>query len=328
MRYLSVYMLWIVWWSICLQACQSQSAKIIRLDKALDQIVPADAQVEKVAGGFVFTEGPLWHPEGYLIFSDIPANRVYKIDAKGDSSVFLEKGGYTGKDSPKGEIGSNGLAWDTKGLLLLCQHGNRQVARLKADGSTEVVAATYGGKRFNSPNDLIVRSDGTVFFTDPSWGLEKNSNQPKREIPFNGVYRVYQGEVFVIDSTLSKPNGIALSPDEKTLYVADQKQTWTSYSLNEDGSVKSRKMFFDATAHKDKGYMDGMKVDIQGNVYATGPGGVLIFAPEGKHLGTIPLPEIPSNLAWGDADAKTLYATCQGSIYKIKLSIKGVRFAK
>jgi gluconolactonase len=309
-----------------LQACQIQPDRIIRLDKALDLIIPAEAQVEKVAGGFVFTEGPLWHPEGYLIFSDIPANRVYKTDGK--PTVFLEKSGYTGKDSAKGEIGSNGLAWDAKGLLLLCQHGNRQVARLKADGTTEPVAAAYGGKRFNSPNDLIVRSDGTVFFTDPPWGLEKNSLQPKREIPFNGVYRVYQGEVYVIDSALSKPNGIALSPDEKTLYVADQKRTWTSYSLNEDGSVKSKKIFFDATAHKGKGYMDGMKVDTEGNVYATGPGGVLIFSPEGKHLGTIPLPEIPSNLAWGDADAKTLYATCQGSIYKVKLSIEGVRWAK
>lgn len=301
-----------------------QAGKITRLDKAFDKIVATDAQPEKVANGFIFIEGPVWSPEGYLLFSDIPANRIYKLNPDDKAVVFMEKSGYTGTDAPTGEIGSNGLGLDREGRLLLCQHGNRQVVRIEKDGKQTVLASTFQGKRFNSPNDIVCRKDGSLYFTDPSWGLEKNSNKPKREISFNGVYRYLNGEILLIDSTLAKPNGIALSHDGNTLYVADISKKWFRYDLNKDGTVKKKQVFFDASAINDIGHMDGMKVDTQGNVYATGPNGVMVFNPKGKHLGSIQFAEIAANVGWGGADGKTLYATCQTGLYRIKLKIKGL----
>jgi gluconolactonase len=254
-----------------------------------------------------------------LIFSDIPANRIYKLEANQKDSVFLEKSGYTGDDEAEGELGSNGLAYNNLGKIIACQHGDRKIVKINPDKSLSVISDSYLGRRLNSPNDLVSNSEGVIFFTDPSWGLEKNSNKPKQEIPFNGVYRIEKGVTTCIDSTLTKPNGIALSPDEKTLYVSDINQIWWKYSLDEKGNVKDKAVFFDATKIKDKGYMDGIRVDKEGNVFGTGPGGVLIFNAEGKHLGTIAFPEIPANISFGDADNKTLYATCGTSIYKVKL---------
>jgi gluconolactonase len=307
---------------------QTQAGKITRLDKAFDKIVPKDAQAEKVANGFIFIEGPVWHPEGYLLFSDIPANRIYKLKADDKAEVFMEKSGYSGSDSPTGEIGSNGLGLDTEGRLLLCQHGNRQVVRVEKDGKQTVLASTFEGKRFNSPNDIVCRKDGTLYFTDPSWGLEKNSNKPTREIRFNGVYRYYNGTISLIDSTLAKPNGIALSPNGSILYVADISKKWFRYDLHKDGTVKNKRLFFDASAINDIGHMDGMKVDTKDNVYATGPNGVMIFSPKGKHLGSVQFAEIAANVGWGGADGKTLYATCQTGLYRIKLKIKGLIYER
>jgi gluconolactonase len=309
-------------------AQSSEAGKITRLNKEFDRIISVDSKPEKVASGFIFTEGPLWHIDNFLIFSDIPANRIYKLDASGKAEVFMEKSGYTGIDSPTGEIGSNGLGYDQSGRLLLCQHGNRQLVRIEKDGKLTVLADKFEGKRLNSPNDVVCRKDGTIFFTDPSWGLEKNSNKPKREIPFNGVYRYFEGRVYLIDSTLVKPNGIALSPDQQTLYVADMNKKWYSYRLNSDGSVKNKKLFFDASAIQDIGHNDGMKVDVKGYVYCTGPNGVMVFTPKGKHIGSIQFAEIAANIGWGDADGKTLYATCQTGVYRIKLKNKGLRFEK
>jgi len=313
---------------LSLASLHAPSGTIKKIDRDFDKIISADATAEKVASGFIFVEGPLWHSEGFLIFSDIPANRIYKIDENGKPEVFMEKSGYSGTDSPVGEIGTNGLAYDQEGRLLLCQHGNRQVVRIEKDGSQTVLASTYQGKKLNSPNDIVCREDGTIYFTDPSWGLEKNSNKPQREISFNGVYRYAKGELYVVDSTLAKPNGIALSPDGNTLYVADISKKWFSYTLNKDGSVKSKKLFFDASAIHGKGHMDGMKVDVKGNVYATGPDGVMIFSPKGKYLGAVQFEETAANIGWGDADGKTLYATCNTSIYRIKFKNKGLRYVK
>ncbi len=306
-------------------AQSNEAGKITRLDKEFDKIIGADSKPEKVASGFLFTEGPLWHTDNFLIFSDIPANRIYKLDASGKAEVFMEKSGYTGADSPTGEIGSNGLGYDQEGRLLLCQHGNRQLVRIEKDGKQTVLADKFGGKRLNSPNDVACRKDGTIFFTDPSWGLEKNSNKPKREIAFNGVYRYFEGQISLIDSTLVKPNGIALSPDHKTLYVADMPKKWYSYRLHADGTVKSKQLFFDASSITGIGHMDGMKVDSKGYVYCTGPSGVMVFTPKGKHIGSIQFAEIAANIGWGEADRKTLYATCQTGVYRIRLKNKGLK---
>jgi gluconolactonase len=306
----------------------NEAGKITRLHKAFDKIVATDAKPEKVAGGFLFTEGPLWHSGGFLIFSDIPANRIYQLDATGKAEVFLEKSGYTGAGSPTGEIGTNGLGYDQTGQLLLCQHGNRQLVRQGPDGKQTVLAEKMNGKRFNSPNDVVCRKDGTIYFTDPSWGLEKNSDKPLREIAYNGVYRLANGQVYVLDSTLVKPNGVALSPDGRTLYVADMTKKWYRYQLNADGTVKSRKVFFDASGINGSGHMDGMKVDVKGNVYGTGPDGVMVFTPAGEYLGAIQFAEIAANVGWGGSDGRTLYATCQTGIYRIKLKNRGLRYVK
>jgi gluconolactonase len=312
------------WFGLAALAQSSSPGTVTRLDKQFDQIVAAGAQPEKVATGFVFIEGPVWHPDGFLVFSDIPANRIYKVGPDGKAEVFMEKSGYTGPGTPTGEIGTNGLAVDAQGRLLLCQHGNRQLVRVEPSGRLTVLADRFGGRRFNSPNDLVCRADGTIYFTDPSWGLEKNSDRPARELPFNGVYRYANGQVYLVDSTLVKPNGIALSPDGRTLYVADMPKKWYAYRLRPDGSVKDRRVFYDASHLQDNGHMDGMKVDVQGHVYATGPNGVMVFSPKGKYLGAIKFAEIAANVGWGGPDGRTLYATCQTSLYRIQLNHRGL----
>jgi gluconolactonase len=305
-------------------AQSNEAGKITRLDKAFDQIVPPGAMPEKVASGFIFVEGPVWHPDGFLLFSDIPANRVYRLGADDKPEVFLEKSGYTGTGTPTGEIGSNGLGLDQTGQLLLCQHGNRQLVRQEPSGQLTVLADRYLGRRLNSPNDVICRRDGTLYFTDPSWGLEKNSDKPQREVPFNGVYRWANGQVHLVDSTLVKPNGIGLSPDQRTLYVADMNKKWYAYRLRADGTVKDKRLFFDASAIQDNGHIDGLKVDTKGNVYGTGPNGVMVFSPKGRYLGAIKFAEVAANIGWGGPDGRTLYATCKTSVYRIRLSQRGL----
>ena len=300
-----------------------------RLDPAFDLLVPVDAAVEKVAGGFQFTEGPLWisGKPGAVIFSDIPANTVYRWTDDGITEIFLHP--VTPDDSDTGGTGgSNGLALDSDGRLILCEHGNRRVARMEDDGSRTTLADRYEGQRFNSPNDIVFHSSGAAFFTDPPYGLDGQDESPAKEQSHNGVYRLEpDGTVTLLVAGLTRPNGIGLSPDERTLYVANSdgppNQLWMSYPVLDDLSLGEGSVFFDASEMQQPGWADGLALDRSGNIYATGPGGVMIIDASGQHVGTIAIPEIPTNVAWGD-DGKALYITAHTGLYRIKLSARGL----
>jgi gluconolactonase len=301
---------------------------IERLDHALDALVAPDARVEAIAEGFKWAEGPVWR-EGQLLFSDVPRNRVMAWKNGAGVSVFLEPSGYTGKEARGGEPGSNGLALDEGGHLVLCQHGDRRVARLEKDGRFAPLAERYDGKRFNSPNDLAIRKNGDVYFTDPPYGLVEHEKDPKKEIPWSGVYRrTSAGKVVLLTKELRYPNGIAFSPDERTLYVSNsdpERAIWMAYPVKPDGGIGDGRVFFDATAEAKagkKGLPDGMKVDDKGNLFATGPGGVYVFSPAGKHLGTISTGEPTANCAFGD-DGTVLYMTANNKLCRVKLLTKG-----
>lgn len=299
---------------------------IERLDPALDKLVPAGAVIEKLAEGFTWTEGPVWMPEGFLLFCDIPANAVMRWEEGTGASLFLRPSGYTGAEPRGGESGSNGLARDARGRLVLCQHGDRRVARLERDGKFATLADRYEGKRFNSPNDLVFRSNGDLYFTDPPYGLEKGMKDPKKEIPFQGVYRLAaDGKVTLLFTNLSRPNGIALSPDEKTLYVGNSdgaNPVIMAYPLQRDGKPGEGRVFFDMRTLPRKGGPDGMKVDAKGNVFTTGPGGVLIITPEGRHLGTLVTGQPTANCAWGN-DGSVLYITANHTLCRVRTLTKG-----
>lgn len=303
---------------------------VVRADADLDSVVPADARLEKVAGGFVFTEGPVWSQKGgYLLFSSPNTNVIYRWSPVGKLEVFRSKSGYTGADIGRyTQPGSNGLTFSPDGLLTLCQHGNRRVIRVNPHGDTTVMADQYQGKRLNSPNDLVYRSDGTLYFTDPPFGLPGVFDDPDKELPFSGVFYVKDGTVNLVTDALSGPNGLAFSPDEKYLYVGDwdmQHKAVMRYPVNPDGSVGEGELFYDMTAAEGADAIDGVKVDTAGNLYICGPGGLWIVSPEAKHLGLLKLPEDPHNIAWGEADGRTLYITALTSVYRIRLNIPGVR---
>lgn len=302
-------------------------AHVRRLDPAIDAIVPRDAQIENLAEGFLFTEGPAWVPDGYLLFSDPNSNTIYRWSDADGLSVFRTKSGYTGIDVGQfAQPGSNGLTLDREGRLTINEHGNRRVTRLEKNGSLTILADRYDGKRLNSPNDLVYRTDGSLYFTDPPFGLPKFFDDPLKELPFSGVYRWSNGIVQLLTRELSGPNGIAFSPDEKFLYVGnwDEKhKTVTRYELKPDGTLGAATVFADLTSEPGEDAIDGVKVDREGNVYVSGPGGLWILSPTGKHLGTIVGPEHPHNLAWGGADGKTLYLTAQTGLYRIRLNISG-----
>jgi gluconolactonase len=299
---------------------------IVRLDPAFDSLVPAGAGIEKLAGGFTFTEGPIWRPSQVLWFSDVVGNLVRQWAPDGTITVILQPGGYDGNSLPAGGFnGPNGMTADKDGAVLLCQHGNRRIVRISADRKVTVLVDKFEGKKLSSPNDLVFRSDGSLYFTDPPYGLPKQDDDPMKEIKFNGVFRLANGKAQAVIKDLSRPNGIAFSPDEKTLYIAnsdEKRKVWMRYDVAADGSVGNGKVFADVTAEKEDGLPDGMKVDVQGNVYGSGPGGVWVFSPEGKHLGTIKPPETPANCAWGD-DGKSLYITARTGLYRIKLAVAG-----
>ena len=299
---------------------------IARLDPALDALVPQSARIEKLAGGFQFTEGPVWRPEGALWFSDVVGNVVRQWTPDGKIIEILRPGGGENKAAPAGSfVGPNGMVAGENGSVLLCQHTNRRIVRISSDRKVSVLVDRFQGKRFNSPNDLVYRSDGSLYFTDPPYGLLKQDDDPAKELKFNGVFRLAGGKLTVVIKDLTRPNGIAFSPDQKTLYVAnsDEKhKVWMRYDVADDGSVKNGRVFFDVTAEKEEGLPDGMKVDAQGNLYCSGPGGTWVFSPEGKHLGTIKPPETPANCNWGD-DGKSLYITARTSLYRIKLAVAG-----
>ena len=308
---------------------QEVNVEVVRLQPALDAIVPANPKIFKLAEGFLFTEGPLWIPEGHLLFSDPNANTIYKYGPKGKLSVFRNKSGYAGADIAEyGQPGSNGLTLDAAGRLTINEHGNHRITRLEKDGHLTVLADRYQSKRLNSPNDLVYKSDGSLYFTDPPFGLPKFFEDPRKELRFSGVYRWREGGLQLLTTDLAGPNGIAFSPDEKYLYVSNwdvQKKIVMRYPVNGDGTLTKGEVFFDMTSAPGEEALDGLKVDQQGNLYVSGPGGVWILSAEGQHLGTIKPPRLAANFAWGDEDGKTLYLTARSALYKMPLSIPGVR---
>jgi gluconolactonase len=302
---------------------------VTRLDPALDDVLPPDAQLERVAGGFEFTEGPVWTRDGALLFSSPNTNAIYRWASSGRVSVFRPKSGYTGTDIGRyHQPGSNGLTFDRDGQLTICQHGNRRVIRVNPHGDITVLADSYDGKRLNSPNDLVYRSDGTLFFTDPPFGLPEVFDDPAKETPWSGVNRVRDGVVSLETDELAGPNGLAFSPDERSLYVGNwdlDHKVVMRYEVAEDGSLSNGSVFVDLTDAPGDDAIDGIKVDQTGNVYICGPGGIWVVSPQGIRLGLLELPEDPHNLAWGDTDARTLYVTALTSVYRLRLCIPGLR---
>ena len=310
-------------------AIDSVRARVVRLDPALDRIVPPAAVLEKLAGGFRFTEGPVWHPDGYLLFSDPNANTIYRWSPDGVISVFRAKSGYTGVDIGRyRQPGSNGLTLDADGRLVINEHGNRRVTRLERTGKVTVLADRYRGRRLNSPNDLVYRSDGTLYFTDPPFGLPETFDDPSKEIPFSGVYMVRNERVTLLAGDLRGPNGIALSPDERSLYVGNwdlARKVLMRYDVAADGTLRNGTVFHDFTRESEPVGLDGIKVDVEGHVYVSAPGGVWILSPSGAALGRIVPPEQGANFAFGDADGKSLYLTASSGLYRVRLGIPGVR---
>ena len=310
--------------------------KIDRFDTAIDKLIPKDAKIEVLAGGFDWSEGPVWVPEkdnkfgGFVLFSDIPPNKVVKWQEGVGTSTFLQPSGYTGATDYGREPGSNGLALDAKGRLVSCEHGDRRISVMTKDGGKRTLADNWNGKRFNSPNDLAIHSSGTIYFTDPIYGLPDRANDKRRELDFCGVYRLdTSGEVTLEYKDISRPNGIGLSPDEKTLYVANSGgPVWHSFPVKEDGSLGEPKPFFDSREHSEHlrpGGGDGLKTDKEGNVWATGPGGVLVISPQGKLLGRISTGEAIANVGWGN-DGSVLYLTSDMYLCRVKTSAKGSGF--
>lgn len=298
-----------------------------RLDPAINDIVPLNPKIYKLAEGFRFTEGPVWVNEGrYLLFSDPNSNVIFKY-ADGTLSVFRNMSGYSGADIAQyGQPGSNGLTLDPQGRLTINQHGNHRVVRMEKDGTETLLADKFEGKRLNSPNDLVYRSDGTLFFTDPPFGLPKFFDDPRRELPFSGVYSLFNGKLRLLSKEFSGPNGIAFSPDEKYLYVGnwdEKSKVVKRYPVNPDGTPGEGVLFHDLTGAKGEDAIDGIKVDKAGNVYVSGPGGIWVISPAGKHLGTIMAPRHVHNMAWGDEDGKTLYLCGRSSLYRMRLNIAG-----
>jgi gluconolactonase len=303
---------------------------VTQKDGGLSRILPTAASIDHLWNGFIFTEGPVWRArENDLIFSDIPANSMFRWTPDGALHLFRKPSGYDKTDEPPGAfIGSNGLTLDTEGRLIICEHANGRVTRLEADGSLTVLAANYDGKRLNSPNDAVHHSAGALFFTDPPYGFVGQDDDPKKELDFNGVYRLHGGELTLLYREVRRPNGLAFSPDEKTFYLANsdpERKIWLRFDVGSDLSISNPSVFADVTAESAGGLPDGMKIDREGNLYCTGPGGIWIFTPAGKHLGTLHFPEIPANLHWGDADAQMLYVTARTGLYRIKLNIPGIR---
>jgi gluconolactonase len=307
----------------------SVAARVDRKDPAIDAIVPRDAKIEKLAGGFEFVEGPAWIDDGgYLLFSDPNANAIYRWTPDGQVSVWRTKSGYAGPDlTDYHQPGSNGLAIDGQGRVTIDQHGNRRVVRIERNGVVTVLADRYRGRRLNSPNDLVYRSDGALYFTDPPFGLPKVFDDPAKELPFSGVYRVQDGELTLLTRDLTGPNGIAFSPDEQVLYVSNwdpDRKVIMRYDVRPDGLIENGRVFFDITRSvPGEDAWDGLKVDRDGNLFAAGPEGIYVLSPSGAHLGTIAVPEHVANFAWGDLDRRTLYITASTGLYRTRLLVPG-----
>lgn len=314
----------------CNSKHNAMPGSIERIDPAINQIIDEKAEVEIIAEGFDWSEGPLWIEEQkMLLFSDVPANTIYKWTEEKGKEIYLTPSGYTGIEKRGGETGSNGLLLNNEGKLVLCQHGNRQMAWMDAvlnnpKPEFKTIAGLYNGKKFNSPNDAVYNKKGELFFTDPPYGLEKNMDDPNKEISFQGVYKVTTaGNVILLTDSITRPNGIAFSPDEKQLFVANsdpQKPNWYVFDLTDDDSLINGRIFYDASAasKEEAGSPDGMKIDKQGNIFATGPGGIWIFNKDAKVLGKIKFPNSTSNCAFS-TDEKTLFVTADSYVLRIKL---------
>ncbi len=311
-----------------LAAAPERVGLIERLDPRFDALVPKDAELEKIVDGLVWAEGPLWdEANGALLFSDVPRNVVRRWKAGAGTTLFLDRSGYTGKAPFAGEEpGSNGLAWDREGRLVLCQHGDRRVVRREKDGSFTVVADRFDGKRFNSPNDLVFRSNGDLYFTDPPYGLARTFEDPSKETPFQGVYRVTPaGVVSLLARDLEAPNGLAFTPDEKTLYVGNSLAShavWMAYPVRDDGTLGPGRVFADDTA-AGQGGPDGFKVDRAGNLWSAGPGGVSVFAPDGTRLGRLVTGVKTGNVAWGE-DGRTLFIAAKNRVLRVRTTARGI----
>ena len=320
------------------------SQGIQRFDPALDQLIDLNTAVERVATGFnTWTEGPVWTREKSLLFAEIPSNNIIQWRPGQAAAVFLHPSGYKGATPFTGpQPGSNGMTLDSRGRLTVAGHAGRDIWRMETldpKGKITILADKYNGQPLNSPNDLVYKSDGSLYFTDPPYGLAtQRNNDPEKKLPYNGVYRIRgaseipagappdASRVQLVIKDLPMPNGVAFSPDEKVMYVSNTvPPKWMKYTVRPDGTVDEGAVLYDAAADRGRGAPDGIKVDRQGNVWGSGPGGVWILSPEGKHIGTIPVPEQVANLAWGDDDGKTLYITASTSVYRIRTKVGGVK---
>ncbi len=315
--------------------------RVDRLDPALDALVPPGARIEQLAVGFAWAEGPVWRRDargGHLLFTDVPGNTIYRWEEDRGVSVFLRPSGLAGPNPPGRELGANGLTLDRAGALVMADHGNRQVARLDERTFTKVpLADRFEGRRLNSPNDVVFGANGDLYFTDPPYGLASQDADPAKELPFNGVFRrSAAGALALVTRELTRPNGLALSPDGRTLYVANsdrERALWMAYDVDADGTVRGApaargRVLFDATPLVRRGLAglpDGLRVAADGTLFATGPGGVLVLTPDGRHLGTIATGRPTANCAFGD-DGRTLYITAQDRLLRVRLAARGAGF--
>ncbi|MBL4886600.1 MAG: SMP-30/gluconolactonase/LRE family protein [Planctomycetaceae bacterium] len=310
--------------------------EVLRFDDQMDNIIPANSPIEVLSSGYQWTEGPVWIPgkPGYLLISDIPRNSVYRWDEGIGASLFLKPSGFSGPGSYGGEPGSNGLILSPDGHLVSCEHGDRRISILTKEGGKRTLVDNYQGKRLNSPNDLIFHSNGDLLFTDPIYGLPNRWEDSRRELDFCGVYRLKpNGKLTLLTDELTRPNGIAFSPDEKTLYVAQsdpEAAIWKAYPVKTDGSLGKGRVIHDATASVGKlpGLPDGMAIAQDGTIFATGPGGVYIFSPKGKLLGRISTGEKTANCTFGGPDGTTLYMAADTYICRIQTKLIGLSHKK
>ena len=310
-----------------------QQIDIIRIDPRFDKLVPINIKVERIVSGRTWVEGPVWHrKKDYLLFSDIPANSIIKWQESIGTSVYLKPSGYTSQAPFAGaEPGSNGLAFDSDGHLVIAQHGDRRIARLEKNGKLTTLVERYEGRRINSPNDIAFKANGDLYFTDPPFGLPQSYNDSRRELPFQGVYRHSKdGQLTLLTKDIKAPNGIAFSPDERKLYISNADPThavWMAFDVKTDGTIENGKVFFNATfwTKSKPGLPDGMKVDRGGNIFSAGPGGVHVFSPGGEHLGSIDIGVPTGNVAWGE-DGSSLFIASNTNVFRLKLATKGAGF--
>lgn len=310
-----------------------QQVDIIRIDPRFDKLVPINSKVERIVSGRKWVEGPVWNrKEGYLLFSDIPTNSVIKWQEGKGTSLFLKPSGYSGRSPFDGpEPGANGLTFDPEGRLVLAEHGDRRIGRLEKNGKRTTLVDRYEGKRINSPNDVVFKSNGDLYFTDPPFGLPQSFDDPRREVPFQGVYKYSKdGKLTLLTKDIKAPNGIAFSPDEKKLYVSNADPTnavWMVFDVQADGTIGNGRVFFNATAWSKtkRGVPDGMKIDRYGNIFGAGPGGIHVIAPDGTLLGSIETGVPTGNVAWGE-DGSSLFIASNTNVFRLKLTTKGAGF--